>query len=207
MIKRSHSSEGSEYIEMCYLWGMVSLCCTGHLPSCLRRLFSMVTGLDSSALWVLSLLGSVGGMPSRSEEEETEVAHSFLVLPCWAVGWQRPQIPKPFSFLALGGGHSTVIIPRGLPHLWGLPSISVTDQFTNSLVNLLKAMSASPRTLVPSQLSWTSLESSHLYEPPTTRKETAHKARIRRSLNRLTPLCCHKDRQGIFLPLPGLSRN
>lgn len=118
-----------------------------------------------------------------------------------------PQNPKPFSFLALAGGHSAVIIPRGLPHLWGLPSISVIDQFTNSLVNPLKAGSASPRTLAPSQLSLTSLESSRLYVPPTRRKETAHKARICRSLNRFTPLRCHKDRQGIFLPLPGLPRN
>lgn len=37
-----------------------------------------------------------------------------------------PHNPKPFSFLALAGGHSAVISPRGLPHLWGLPSISVT---------------------------------------------------------------------------------
>lgn len=53
----------------------------------------MVTGLDSSALWVLFSLGSARERPGRrSEEGETEVAHSFPVLPCWAVGWQRPQL-------------------------------------------------------------------------------------------------------------------
>lgn len=164
---------------------MVSLCCTSHLPSSPRRLFSMVTQLDSSALlsshWV-----QPEGCPAGDQRKGRLRLH-ILSLSFPAGLWvgrglssykvKPPQIPKPFSFLALAGGHSTLIIPRGLPHLWGLPSISATDQFTNSLVNPLKAMSASPRTLAPSQLSLTSsLESSHEYEPPTRRKETAHKA-------------------------------
>lgn len=123
----------------------------------------------------------------------------------------RPsQIPKTtfFSGSCRMGGHRAVISPRGLPHLWGLPGISVKCQFTNSSVISRSALSAGtsplPQGPPPSQLCLaSSLESSHLYESPTTRKETAHKARMCRSLSRLAPLYHHHGRQGIFLTLPG----
>lgn len=79
------------YLRTCYLQGMVSLCSTGYLASCPRRLTSMTAWLDSSALWVFV------GFSQRDAQEEirgrgARVENSLPALPCWAVGWQNSQL-------------------------------------------------------------------------------------------------------------------